>query len=253
MKRGQTTLFTILGILLLLGVLLYMASVYAPKPEEEVKKQVTVTAEDQPIKSFVDSCVLQTARMALFFFGFVGGDVEPPAYKTFFMYDARYKIPYVYYEGATQYVTIDLVEKTLAQYVDAKLKKCTIFSGFSGIQVTDAAPRTKVQLLDNEVVFSITYPVHIERDGKKNLVGPEWSARIPLRLKEMTEITNRIVERKHQDPSLIHWDYLTEITTKNYNATAYTEVNSTIVYRLVDEKNELLGEPYIFQFAVRIK
>ena len=61
------------------------------------------------------------------------------------------------------------------------------------------------------------------------------------------------MEQKVADPTLIHWDYLTEVTKKNYNVTAYAELQESIIYRIVDEKYELLGEPYIFQFAVKIR
>ncbi len=252
-KAGQTTLFIILGLLILLGVLLYSFSVLKEKPAETAKKQSVVTAEDQPIKVFVDSCVEQTAKLALFFFGFIGGGLEPPVYEHFFVYNPNYKIPYLYGEGKTQYLTGDFVENTLGRYMDTKLRKCTGgFSAFPGTHISDESPKTKVQLLENEVVFTVAYLVTVERDGKKSQLGPEFSTRIPVRLKEMTETTNHIIEQKQQDQSLIHWDYLTEVSHKNFNVTAYTEVNATIVYRIVDEKHEVTGEPYIFQFAVKI-
>ena len=250
-KKGQTSLFFILGILLLLLVGLYALSFLALKPTEQAKQ--TFTETNQPLKAFVDSCVEQTAKLALFFFGFVGGDLPSPVYEKFFSYDERYKIPYLYDKGKTVFLNSDFVQNALGKYVDSNVQRCTgTFAPFLGLSITPSPPQTKVFLLDNEVTFSVSYPLTLFRDGKKSVLGPLFSTRVPLRLKEMVQITNKIVEQKKQDPSLIHWDYLTEVTKKNYNATAYAELDETIIYRLVDEKYSLLGEPYIFQFAVRV-
>ncbi|MBI4441350.1 hypothetical protein HY639_04220 [Candidatus Woesearchaeota archaeon] len=256
MKRGQLTLFSILGIMLLLFVALYFFAyvVLKEKPTEQAREQLIETAADQPIKAFVDSCVAQTARMALFFFGFVGGDVEPPAYPTFFSYDTRYKIPYLYELDKAFFLTPDFVQGTLGRYVESKLRKCLGgFTQFAGVQINDKQPKAKVTMLDTEVVFAVTYPVTVLREGKKSLVGPEFSTRVPSRLKDMVRITNDIVAQKQADPTLIHWDYLTEVTNHDYNATAYAEVDQTLIYRLIDTKYDLLGEPYIFQFAVKVQ
>jgi len=51
----------------------------------------------------------------------------------------------------------------------------------------------------------------------------------------------------------IHWDYMTDVSNKNYNITTYTEDDSTIIYRIIDLENEIEKEPYIFQFANKIK
>ncbi len=250
-KTGQTSLFVILGILLLLLVALYGLSFFVGKPTEQAKQ--TIGETNQPLKAFVDSCVEQTAKLALFFFGFIGGDLTPPHYEQYFSYDERYKIPYLYNKGKTVFLTPEVVQNALGKYVDSRLHKCTgTFAPFPGLSITQSPPQTKVLLLENEVTFSVHYPITVTRDGKKSTVGPLFSSRVPLRLKEMTTITNKIIEQKKQDPSLIHWDYLTEITKKNYNITAYAEVDETLIYRVVDEKYTLLGEPYIFQFAVRV-
>ena len=255
-KKGQTTLFAILGLTILLVVVLYSASIYLlkEKPSEQVKQSAIEAQQDQPIKAFIDSCVEQTSKLSIFFFGFVGGDLDPAAYSNFFSYDVHYKIPYLYYSGKTHALTQEFVEKTLERYVDTKLKKCISgFEQFKGPQIIDVAPKTKVGLLDNEVTFLVEYPVTVMRDGKKSVIGPSFSTRVPLRLKEITLVSNKIVEQKVADPTLIHWDYLTEVTKKNYNVTAYAELQESIIYRIVDEKYELLGEPYIFQFAVKIR
>ena len=255
-RRGQTTLFIILGVLLLLSVVLYVVMNYVlkEKSEQQSKKELETTAENLPIKAFVDSCVTQTAKVALFLFGFVGGGVTPEAYEMSFAYDGRYKIPYLYREGKAVFLTSSFVENTLERYVDSKLQKCTgDFSGFPDAHVIGEKPRTKAQVLENEVFFTVTYPLTVERGEKKSMLGPAFSTHVPLRMKEILLLANEIVALKQQDQDLIHWDYLTEITRKGYNVTAYAEVNSTIVYRLVDNNYELLGEPYVFQFAVKIK
>lgn len=255
-KKGQLSFFALIGLILILAIILYVvvSKFLLETPLQRGQEELAESSIDQPIKVFIESCVTQTSRLGLFFFGFVGGDVTPQAYQNFFSYGARYKIPYLYYGGISTDLTKEFVQTTLAKYVDDNLKKCTgSFVPFPGVNIKDREPKTNVNLLDNEIVFSVNYPITVTRDNKKSVIGPEFTSKTALRLEEMRQITNQIISQKKSDPSLIHWNYLTDVTQKGYNATAYAEVDSTLIYRIVDERYELLGEPYIFQFAVKLK
>ena len=42
------------------------------------------------------------------------------------------------------------------------------------------------------------------------------------------------------------------MSNRNYNITAYTHDENTIIYRIIDLENEIDDEPYIFQWANKI-
>ena len=248
--KGQVTFFAVVGLMLVLFVLLYIASSFFLPAA--IQKQVISSSSHQSLVSFIDSCISQTSKLALFFFGFVGGDVQPPAYPSFFSYDERYKIPYLYQQGKFIVLTSEFAQDVLEKYVDAHLQKCTRgFTSFPQFSITEELPRTKVSILDDEVVFSVFYPVFVVEDKAKLLLDPNYSARIPVVMKEMLQIANHIVELGRSDPLLIHWDYLTDVSSKAYNITTYAERDKTMVYRIVDIEHEVIGEPYILQFAVK--
>jgi len=222
----------------------------------------TLGSEYANINTFVQTCVDNTAKYALFYLGFIGGDITPDPFSEksatpYFIYDQYYKIPYFYSEGLrlipgknnVKPFFIDILET----YVNQQLKSCTKkFVSFPNVEVKEEGVKTRIALTDSEAVFNVNYPVYASIAGERKLLGPDYMSRIPVRLDEILGISEAIVTRLEVDDRIIHWDFLTEVSRRDYNITAYTEMEKTLVYRIVDENNDLFNEPYIFQFAVKV-
>ena len=253
-KRGQITVYIIIAIIIVISFLILSTA----KKQSVSKLDVgieNVRIDDTNLRSFVQFCVDKTAKEAVFYLGFVGGNLKDDIFKKYFHIDSYYRIPYYYYDGTSLILSEDGFKNlVLAKYMNENLRKCTNnFKAFENVRIVDSSARTNVELSYNEAIFNVKYPVSINRVFQINNLNPEYITEVKVRLKEIIQIAQNIVENEVINDRQIHWDYLTDISNKNYNITAYTESNNTIIYRIIDLENKIDNELYIFQFANKIK
>ncbi len=264
MKKGQISFYYILGILLLFSiVLLYFSG--GIKFGTLKTKGEAVTTESAPgftaIHKLIETCIDQTAKLAVFYLGFLGGDVSPDPWTTqfpqepYFVYDKDYRIPYYIYEEKPLMLSDEQIKHDiLARYMDTKLQKCTNkFKALPLFAVREEAPSTTVDLSDEEVIFSVHYPVHATKGDTKENIGPDYVTRVRVRLKEILSIGRTITRFAAENDRIIHWDYMTDVTKLYYNMTAYTERDKTLLYRIIDLNNTIDNEPYKYQFGVKVQ
>ena len=81
-KRAQVTVFIIIGILLLIsiGILLYMQERKVPVKEEFKTVVEEIPVEFQPIKNYVEVCLIKTSTEALDKIGNSGGYTDLSKY-----------------------------------------------------------------------------------------------------------------------------------------------------------------------------
>ncbi len=121
-KRGQFTVFAIMIVIIIASFLFYLSLGTQDDKSEAVpeKKKVFLTDDDN-IRNFAENCVEQTSKHALFYLGFVGGNIVPDSFDDYFSYDGSFKIPYFYVEGENEIpVPYDeeYWENLLQKYID---------------------------------------------------------------------------------------------------------------------------------------
>ena len=252
-KRGQVTFFVAAGILLLGGFILFaiIRDTSTSKLEPEIEN---VKIDDNNIRNFVQSCVDKTAKDAVFYLGFVGGNLKEDAFPKFYNFDESYRVPYYYHEGKPFILTEqEFNDLVLEKYMNENLKECTNgFKSFKNTRIVDGNPKTTVELSDNEAVFNVVYQVSINRGFKTRNLDSNYVTEVKARLKDIIAIARHIVSDEVENERYIHWDYMTDVSNRNYNITAYTHDQNTIIYRIIDLENKIDDEPYIFQWANKI-
>lgn len=264
MKKGQISFYYILGVLLLFSIVLLYFSGGIKFGTLRTRGEAAAT-ESAPgftaIHKLIETCVDQTAKLAVFYLGFIGGDVLPDPWvaqfpkEPYFTYDTSYKIPYYVYEEKPLMLSDDQIKQDiLARYMDTKLQKCTNkFQALPFFTTREEAPSTTVDLSDEEVIFSVHYPVHATKGDTKENIGPDYVSRVRVRLKDILSVARIVTLFAVEDDRLIHWDYMTDVTKLYYNITMYTERDKTLLYRIIDLNNTIDNEPYKYQFGVKIK
>jgi len=252
-KRGQVAVFIILALLIIIIVmfLIYLRQSTGKDPVTEIKEG---QIDDSNLRKFVQSCVDSTSKKAVFYLGFVGGNLQEDVFENFYNVMEDYKIPYYYFDKRSYILDEEgFKTKILAQYMKENLQKCTAeFKDFKYLKVTEKNPEINVVLGENEVIFNVKYPIKIDRGFLGTNLESSYQSKVPARLKEIISIAQEIVKREVENERYIHWDYMNEATSRGYNITAYTEKDSTIVYRIVDLKSEIDDEFYVFQWANRM-
>lgn len=244
--RGQITVFILLGI-----VIMIMLGFFLFSPAKIAVESPRTLLDTLPAETQLKSCFDGAAEKAVYYFGTVGGDTDEFAF--YYTFDPMYGIPYYYVKGKTYTPSIDASQTIMKHYVEQNFLKCANVTS-PGFQAIVGKPNATVTIEREKVVIHMTYPVRLKAKDRILDLPARYVADIPARLYDMLFIAKTITDRAVRDDLLIHWDYLTDATTHDYNATAYIGGDESIVYRIVDLRNKLFHEtPFTLQFAVKVK
>ena len=195
--------------------------------------------DQQQVYDFVTSCLDAVGADSLVVFG-KQGRLEHDAY-----YEPLY-LEYYYKDLVRRVPSVSVVEVELARYVDEHLDKCV--KGFAEFPVVNftfiAAPDTTVTLAENDVRFDLKYSLKFEKKSVRfNLDKFSVTQKIPL--KRYLDMAEHTVSYYHAHKAL-DMNYFIE---GDIPGRAYFH-NSTLIIAVEDSSNQLLGQPYLFGFAV---
>jgi len=179
-KKGQTAVFIIVGIIILvsIGTFFYINKVVREGGlESERERALLVPKQVEPVKIFIEACLDQVSREGIDLIGLQGGysnmpgDVFAGASQNIFSNSLQIfrnlKVPYWYYEKASgiqesQKPSKDNVEEELNDYINENLAGCVSGIGVfepQGYEFTfgevDAESTIKTDSVDLEVVYPI--------------------------------------------------------------------------------------------------
>jgi hypothetical protein len=225
-KKGQLTIFIILGLLLLIavGVVLYMTREKAVAPgEAAVAEAQRVPAEMQQLNEFVKNCLYLTAKQGLEMLGQHGGyidsprnynPVDPTSGKSVqFAPQSKLAIPYWWHLESrnncksgcvfgTERPTLTSIEEQMNNYIIDEFPKCVgTFSNFKSqdyVITTTHPPNVQTAITAGSVLITMTYPMDVTKGGSKFTLE-NFATELPVKFLEIytlaTNITN--VEAKY--------------------------------------------------------
>jgi len=91
MKRGQVTIFIIIGVVLV-GLILIFLIFRLNKDSSDSDKKITIDPDLQPIYSYVEKCIRDVGENAIIYIGTTGGYYNIPEKAT------NYSVAYYYFE-----------------------------------------------------------------------------------------------------------------------------------------------------------
>ncbi len=168
-KKGQVTIFIIIGIVILAGVAMYLYIKQQKVIEEEITVTETVPQEFLPIKNYVQECQRRAAREAIVRLGLQGGYIYLPDKINFnplsyieIVPDGFLKLPLWYYKGENRVPTIEDMQSQIGRYVSFNTENCV--KGFADFEdkyeiVKLDNVSTKAVLGERGVILTTTYPV----------------------------------------------------------------------------------------------
>ncbi len=205
-KKGQLTLFAIIGIVLLLtaGIVIYFTTKKISAPLEEI-----IAPEDvKPVHGYVSACLYDVGREAVTLLGQQGGyiyiqaEIEktPTSYIPLDSFN-MFKIPYWYYEGEDRVPTLAQMQGEASRYVKENIRRCTgDFSGFAKIYTVAEKGGILPETLfaEEEVIIRLKWPLDVAT-AEKTTSLKEYAARLPVRLKQMWELANRTMAYENKN------------------------------------------------------
>ena len=289
-KRGQITIFLILGISI---VLIIGLSYYAKNAKDkgalikDINKKVDNT---DIIKVYAENCLKKVSEEALFQVGEHGGYINPNG-------DERYdeqgvpsnyptalflgeKLPYYIQSltalGITTYNTyvpdLSTINKKLTNYIAVEFEKCFNASVFEslGINITNPVVdyqainfdfsktnvKVDVSLNANDVSVRLNYPLTVKKGGAETELDT-FMVTLPIRLKALYESAASLVENiKNSQPNAYHITSDCGAYDKNGLTNVYLKNSDNApneIVQFVDFSTykEKYFKSYIFQFAVK--
>ena len=240
-KRGQVTIFVIIAILIVAGVVAYFLL------RDRLNLNISSTpVEFNPIINQIQNCVETTLQDGTKLAGLQGGYVIPPsnALETNFSY-----IAYGYYLGQNTLASKTKIESEIAKYMELTLPFCFDVSNFPNYKINTGTPKVSVKINPTYISASVSYPFTATKAESSYRIDKSYKTDYKVKLGNIYSVAQEIITKEIQNPNNIDFTYLNSF---DYDISLLNEGNNILVYSITDYKLNDAGS-YTFRFANRIK
>ena len=172
-KRGQVTVFIILGIVVIavIAFFLYLGGIFTKEEMTREEAERFVATQIEPIKNIVRDCVKKDLVEGVLFVSIQGGYFDPIYYETFGGYD----IAYACKENVNLLPLLSFIAGEIVQYQDSNIEEtyACIESGFDKVEDRglDLTYDFSNLVLSNPIITSdkitqeVRFPFTVEKSG----------------------------------------------------------------------------------------
>jgi|GEM_PF-4268676 len=233
-KRGQLSMFILLGVfmLIIVGIMFYVVGI-ASLPNGKI--QVT---ERQHVQDYVTQCLAIAGKNAVDVFGVQGGYIA--------LQTPHFPAPptaYLYERGKNNVLPIEVAQNAIASETASRLSICIDdFKGLSGVNVeVTRAPDVKTFLALRDTTFQMSYPFSVRR-GDERWDFDEFGITIDVPVLQHYLAANATVHSQVLNDGEINLDVLpaTKMT--------FFPLQQTLMAFIESVSGKML-EPYYFFFA----
>ena len=207
-NKGQMSIFIIMALIIVAGVLVYIAVKYNSTPSKE-------GTDFDSVFSYYSSCIEDKVRAAIDIAGSQGGHIYTPEYlpgSEHAPFSSQlnflgFPVPYWYYVSANgiikeQVPTEESIERDIARYVEERIDDCDFNSFYEkGFSIETSGAKTKVFLENNEVRVFVDSELKAEKE--ENVVSKrEHKVIIKSKLGKFYEIAREIYDKQKNEAFL---------------------------------------------------
>ena len=205
-KRGQITLFIIIGILLvaLVGVFLFLRSEKIKIQEPEI-----VPTEFTPVKEYTEKCLEQTLQRAVSLLGQQGGylyfpesiQYDPSSYISTSP-NSLLKVPYWYHKGQGRVPTVEMMQDDISRYINENLKNCIrnfpeLSNNFEIKEIGNITTKTTIGM--EEVIITTKYPLEVKLKSTGDITKiATFTSSVDTKLRKMHQLAKEIMLSENQ-------------------------------------------------------
>ncbi|MBI2133172.1 hypothetical protein HYU11_00660 [Candidatus Woesearchaeota archaeon] len=197
MKRGQITLFILVGFVVLfaLGAFIFLSRGNAASVKE---------LDVSPVRSYVESCLKKASDLALFEkVGKQGGYIDPKSLQQPLRYDTirGYDIPFHFDSGNYYVPSTERISLDAAQFIASEVKSCSAGGGFEvqGYRIESGEPYVTVVFGEDQTVVSMEYDMRISRGASSARIS-SYSVVLPIRFLKVHSIGSCFIDELRPDP-----------------------------------------------------
>ena len=248
-KRGQVTIFMIIGILILIIIgsffltRSYLEEKRIETEAEIIQQEIKMSA---PVKQYIESCLDSTSKKALLFVGKQGGYYELPLQSdTFFL------MPYYFYDNKSHLISKKELEMQISNYINHELFFCVknfVFFEEHGYDIKQEDVSTSTIITKNKVTLDLNFPVTLAKgDSVQNIF--KFTTSINSRLGTVYEVITELLKEQENDPSSICVSCGAILGIKHDVRVEMSFIEEgEIMFTIIDENFLIDQEPYVYNF-----
>jgi len=239
MKRGQITIFIIVAVLILIAIILFIIL-----KQRILIPDSKVNPEVEPIYSFIQQCIDETAKESIIFISKNGGYFENPE-KTF-----ENSIPYYLYESENLMPSKEKIQEQLALRFNDNIKYCiNNFKDFQEFEFQENKIKTTTQINDKEIIFNIDYPLTISK-SEQTYQLEDFKTTISARLGIIHNAIFQIMQEQIQHSSSINPNYIYEVSSENdIQIKMIGFIEQDVIFTITDKNSKINNQDLLFIFA----
>lgn len=228
-QKAQITVYLLLGIILLIiiGLVMYLAVIRVPAP--------TIPEGAQPVVTFVEQCIRDSAVPAISLLASQGGYIYPPQQSVHITDNVTtHDIAYAHYLGNKTLVSKEAMEQQLATYLTYSVPTClNNFTSLAdnGWNITLLSslqqPSAQVKVTPSVVSIMYTHSIQVTLQTNNFLLN-DFSVELPISLGRLYDAAHYLTELTLAQPNTIDLTKLGELG----NVTLIPVTNTTLVYAL---------------------
>ncbi|MBD3252903.1 hypothetical protein GF386_04180 [Candidatus Pacearchaeota archaeon] len=228
--KGQTTVFIVIGIAVVIIALLLFYLNFGNKIEKDYEFDI------QPVSSFIDSCLESSLKAGVNYVGFQGGYYNKPVISKYYNH---YNIPYYWYDNENSVPEIKTIEDEISKYIENYFSICIDdFKNFenSKYEIEQEEISVETTINNDDVEIDVDYPVVIKFQEKSVNIN-EFSSDTTSNLKKAYDASRLIIEEQEKTPDEMPLGFIVELADENgFTFETVTDGNE-IIYSLIFGEN----------------
>lgn len=239
-KKGQITVFIVIGLVIILGTVLFLFyKAYI------VRDRIAFIPDSvTPTQQYVQSCLDEVGKEAILFVAAHGGYYDLPD-----LADIELALPYYFYEEQNSMPSKQEIEEQLALYMDNELFFCLKnFVPLKGVSIEQGEIQTTATIKEDKVLFDVLFPLIIIQEDATTTLS-YFSTTVSTKLNAIYDLISAFMTIQEQDTSSICISCLVKLETENNIRTEMYSIKEGVVqFSIIDEEILINDEPVTFTF-----
>jgi len=226
-KRGQLTIFIIVGIIILASIGLYFTF-----RSSIVKQEYTIT-DTSNVNRFVDDCIEQVGIEVIKQVSEGGGYYFSSEKST------SSGLAVYYSEGQSYVPTKEDIEDEISEFIKENLFFCTQnFVDFPDLDISQSEISVETSVEDENVNIEVNYPIRVTKGESSDLLR-DFEKTIPVRVGTVYWMSKEIVQSSREDICL---SCILDLSLENDLYVDMNDINDNEVMFMVRDENSKLNE-----------
>lgn len=241
MKRGQVSLFIIIGIIILVVVVLLFFS------------RANFKAQDLQIKiieNYIDTCIDAAGLSGFYYVGLQGGFVDVLEPKEDYY---SWEVPIYWDNGVSSIPSKEIIEQEISKYLEITIPECMNKlkeSKQEDIEISmGEMSLVDFKINDAGADVELNYPISVKK-GESTTEFKEFKKWIDFDFTGKYNIVNQIIEEQKRVQDSFPIGYITHLAYENdFTFELVNLEGDNILVSLIFEKENYLNRSFIYQFV----